>query len=66
MNLLAYLKDKECAVFPYLREKLNSSTNFNYQKGNVIVHLAGKAHDAHNTGNPYDFNTVNYGIIKSL
>ena len=76
-NLINYLKQKNLELFGLSRsiENQNSVTkNFSWDQLNeiknqsfdVIIHLAGKAHDLKNTSDPEEYFQVNTELTKKL
>jgi nucleoside-diphosphate-sugar epimerase len=42
------------------------ANGLNIADSNIVVHLAGKAHDLKNVSSPKDYYTINYGLTKAL
>lgn len=65
-NFIKYVKESSNIELDYLtREQLNSEkiTIFDYD---VILHLAGKAHDLKNTSKTDEYYRINFGLTKNL
>ncbi len=62
-NLLPFLKDKNITVNQIDRENLNSEE---FDRMDVIIHMAGKAHDLDKTLNPNQYYEVNFELTKKL
>ncbi|RDC54250.1 NAD-dependent epimerase/dehydratase family protein [Pedobacter chinensis] len=63
-NIVDYLGNQNVECLDRLQlQHLNSST---LQNAAAVVHLAGKAHDIKNVGNPDDYYTVNFELTKEL
>ncbi len=61
-NLLKYLDSKNYNITVYDRDK--GIDNFNHF--DVIIHLAGKAHDLLNVSKPQDYYDANFELTKKL
>ena len=64
-NFVAYLKEyqKNCLLVD--RKQLYSK-NILLQKGDIFIHLAGKAHDLKKISDPQEYYQVNYELTKKL
>ena len=62
-NLHNYLKVSNQIEYLKVRYKNNQQFNFN---GNVIIHLAGKAHDLKKVSNHQEYYDANYELTKQL
>lgn len=64
-NLVAYLKEyqKNCLL---INRKQLYSENILLQKGDIFIHLAGKAHDLKSVSNPQEYYEVNFELTKKL
>ena len=62
-NLLDYLKST-CEISP-LRVRYTPDQQFEL-KGDVVIHLAGKAHDLKKVSNPTDYYEANFELTKQL
>ncbi|WP_316817954.1 NAD-dependent epimerase/dehydratase family protein [Pedobacter nyackensis] len=65
-NLIPYLKDKGLTIQPVLRKELENIQVDSLKDSDVIVHLAGKAHDLKQSSNPQEYYSVNYELTKKL
>lgn len=63
-NLIPYLSKFKFEVDSLNRDELSSELKFD--NTNVIIHLAGKAHDLRKTANPEEYYKVNYELTKKL
>lgn len=64
VNLMSYLSEHDIKCEALCRDKLNDCLNFDGV--DVIVHLAGKAHDLKKTSKPEEYYQVNYELTKKL
>ena len=64
-NLKSYLKDR-CHLEELSRGELNAVTLDSIKNADVIVHLAGLAHDVRNTNDPKAYERVNFELTKNL
>lgn len=64
-NLINYLKSFKFRLTPISRTQLKDIENFQLDC-DVIVHLAGKAHDLKKTANPDEYYQVNFEHTKRL
>ncbi|WP_316844681.1 NAD-dependent epimerase/dehydratase family protein [Pedobacter psychrodurus] len=64
-NLVSYLKHYSINTTAVSREELLSVISF-AQDDEVVVHLAGKAHDLKKTSNPDEYYQVNFELTKKL
>jgi nucleoside-diphosphate-sugar epimerase len=62
-NLYNYLKTSNQIEYLKVRYKKNQQFNFN---ANVLIHLAGKAHDLKKVANPKEYYEANYELTKQL
>ncbi len=63
-NLLPYLKPHN-DVYLIGRDELSTAV-IDLKNSDVIIHLAGKAHDLKNSSNPNEYYQVNYDLTKNL
>lgn len=63
-NLVSYLKNFEIDVETLSRMQLASDLNF--EGKDVIIHLAGKAHDLKKVSDPSEYYAVNFELTKKL
>lgn len=63
-NLIRYLTNLKINVKPLSRSILHDTLFFS--KGDVVVHLAGKAHDLKETSNPDEYYKVNFELTKKI
>jgi nucleoside-diphosphate-sugar epimerase len=64
-NLSSYLKDHFALNF-LNREEIKAISSFSLNDCEVLVHLAGKAHDLKNTSQPDEYYQVNLELTKKL
>lgn len=64
-NLIKHLESFPFELTPISRGQLNDIENFQLES-NVIVHLAGKAHDLKKTSSPNEYYQVNFEQTKRL
>lgn len=64
-NLVAYLKEYQQDYLLIDRKQLYSENTL-LQKGDIFVHLAGKAHDLKKVSNPEEYYQVNFELTKKL
>lgn len=62
-NLYNYLKTSNQIEYLKVRYKKNQQFNFN---ANVLIHLAGKAHDLKKVSDQQDYYNANYKLTKQL
>lgn len=62
-NLYNYLKTSNQIEYLKVRYKKNQQFNFN---ANVLIHLAGKAHDLKKVSNQQEYYDANYKLTKQL
>ena len=62
-NLYNYLKTSNQIEYLKVRYKKNQQFNFN---ANVLIHLAGKAHDLKKVSNQQEYYNANYKLTKQL
>lgn len=65
-NLMSYLAKGSFTTTGISRDTLNSISPEALSGGDVIIHLAGKAHDLKNAINPQEYYDVNYELTKNL
>ena len=63
-NLLAYLNHLNCGILD--RGGLQTVYPALLNNNEVIIHLAGKAHDLKNSANPHEYYDINYELTKKL
>jgi len=63
-NLIAFLNQKEIACIS--RNLLENNSFKDFQGGEAIIHLAGKAHDLNKVSDPNEYYHVNYELTKKL
>lgn len=64
-NLVAYLKDYEKNCLLICRKQLYSESIV-LQKGDIFIHLAGKAHDLKKVSDPQEYYEVNFELTRKL
>nr|WP_294794090.1 NAD-dependent epimerase/dehydratase family protein [uncultured Mucilaginibacter sp.] len=65
-NLMSYLRNEQLQLQALLRSQLQSDI-ISFDEGcEVIVHLAGKAHDLKNTSEPDEYYKVNFQLTQKL
>lgn len=65
-NLVSYLRNEQLQLQALLRSQLQSDI-ISFDEGyEVIVHLAGKAHDLKNTSEPDEYYKVNFQLTQKL
>lgn len=65
-NLISYLRIKDNQFCLLTRAELEAGDISRHSNCDVIVHLAGKAHDLEKTSNPSLYYDVNYELTKKL
>lgn len=66
-NLLSYLGRNKSYLFDHLkRDELYVVDEERLSSNNVVIHLAGKAHDLKKTSQPQDYYDVNFELTKKL
>jgi nucleoside-diphosphate-sugar epimerase len=65
-NLINYLKQYKLAVRTINRDEINSINPILFDKIDIVVHLAGKAHDLKNTSNSDEYYNVNTELTKAV
>lgn len=66
LNLSTYLKNKNFRIQTINREELLRVSLNEIDNCDVIVHLAGKAHDLKQSSNPDEYYQVNFELTKKL
>ncbi len=64
-NLISSFNSTLFKISPLKREALTGNLKLDIDT-NIIIHLAGKAHDLKNVSNPNEYYQVNYELTKSL
>jgi nucleoside-diphosphate-sugar epimerase len=65
-NLVTYLKQRKITFKSLSRNELSGIENVNLPSTNAVIHLAGKAHDVHKVGRPYEYYKTNFELTKRL
>jgi nucleoside-diphosphate-sugar epimerase len=65
-NLQKYLAFSNVNVVTILKNELATISGNNVRIGNIIIHLAGKAHDLKNVSQPEEYYQINYELTKKL
>lgn len=65
LNLIPYLTNKGFDIQPISRNKLYE-TDISINTTDVVIHLAGKAHDLKKASNPEEYYEVNFELTKKL
>jgi nucleoside-diphosphate-sugar epimerase len=65
-NLTAYLKKSALGIIPLTTDELSCGRYEKIGKCDVIIHLAGKAHDIKMVAQPDEYYHVNYELSKGL
>ena len=65
-NLINYLKKSALGIIPLTTDELSSGRYQKISKCDVIIHLAGKAHDIKMVAQPDEYYHVNYELSKRL
>ncbi len=63
-NLIAYLSQEKLSIESYSLRNIKSPIHL--PPGDVIIHLAGKAHDLKNISQPEEYYQVNFELTKNL
>lgn len=64
-NLVPYLTDFRYFCVSASRQQLYSG-NISLEKGDTVIHLAGKAHDLKKASNPEEYYQINFELTKKL
>jgi nucleoside-diphosphate-sugar epimerase len=65
-SLKKFCTDNNFDIGGITRNTLNSIVNTDFDNSQVIIHLAGKAHDLKNTSNPDEYYQVNTELTKNV
>lgn len=65
-NLIPFLERNNYSVEKICRSELNDISALQLQDANIIVHLAGKAHDLKNVSDPKEYYEVNFELTKKV
>jgi nucleoside-diphosphate-sugar epimerase len=65
-NLIPYLQERGHEVLCIERNELSGITAEGLADTDVVVHLAGKAHDLRSSANPKEYYDVNFELTKKL
>ena len=65
-NLISYFLGLSIGTVPIYRDDLAQRKFGKMEKGDAIIHLAGKAHDLKNITRPEEYYDVNYELTKDL
>jgi len=65
-NLCPYLENKSMVLDKISRDDLYNITHERLNERDIVIHLAGKAHDLNKTSDGNQYNQVNFELSKSL
>lgn len=65
-NLVPFLKDHKVVVNPIGREKLQLISSADLNQADVVIHMAGKAHDLKKVSDPGEYYEVNFELTKKI